>query len=92
MVFFVAVDHGADVINLSLSRVENSDTNDPIYISAIEYALEHGVVVTAVTANSSFGETPKEIDTPILPLFPGRYSYLSGTHHRSQYQSLAIIT
>lgn len=68
-----AVDHGADVINLSLSRVENSDTNDPIYISAIEYALEHGVVVTAVTANSSFGETPKEIDNTHFTVIPGRY-------------------
>ena len=68
-----AVDHGADVINLSLSRVENSDTNDPIYISAIEYALEHGVVVTAVTANSSFERDSQRNRQYPFYRYSGRY-------------------
>ena len=48
-----AVDHGADVINLSLSR--NSAVWPKSWDEAFIYAFEHGVVVVAASGNRSDG-------------------------------------
>ena len=48
-----AVDHGADIINLSLGQY----TPDASLFSAIRYADAHGVIVVAAAGNSAAGTT-----------------------------------
>jgi subtilisin family serine protease len=64
-----AVDHGADVINLSLESVRSTDGSSPgpgAPTSAVRYAWERGVVVVAAVGNggASRGEYPA--DSPVV--------------------------
>jgi thermitase len=49
-----AVDHGADVLNLSFG----GETDDPVQAAAVEYAIARGVVVVASAGNRS-AEAPQ---------------------------------
>ena len=57
-----AVSHGADVINLSLEFAPYVDARDiPDVLTALRYAREQGVVVTAVAGNEA---NPSELPFP----------------------------
>jgi len=51
-----AVDHGANVINISLAGTSDST----ILNSAVSYAISHGVTVVAAAGDSGLGGNPKE--------------------------------
>ncbi len=50
-----AVDHGADVINLSIGDEETFGTGIPAERKAVNYALKHDVVVVASAGNTAGG-------------------------------------
>ncbi|MFA9444411.1 S8 family serine peptidase [Egicoccus sp. AB-alg6-2] len=64
-----AVDHGADVINLSLESVKSSDraTVGPgAPTDAVRYAWDRGVVVVAAAGNAAAPRTEYPEDSPVL--------------------------
>jgi serine protease len=62
-----AVDHGADVVNLSLESVEGSGTSRPaVPTDAVRYAWERGVVVVAATGNGGRAESDHPEDSPVV--------------------------
>ena len=67
-----AVDHGADVINLSLERADEPDTVGRTLeglttpVSAVQYAWDRGVVVVAAAGNSGNDATDYPEDSPVL--------------------------
>lgn len=64
-----AVDHGADVINLSLESLRDDDGRSQgpgVSDSAIDYAWEHDVVVVIASGNSGAGASDYPDDTPAL--------------------------
>ncbi len=66
-----AVDHGADVVNLSLEVEESPDGSGPSALlvapnDAIEYAWERGVIVIAATGNSGAGAAGYRLDSHVV--------------------------
>ncbi|QKZ18294.1 S8 family serine peptidase [Streptomyces chartreusis] len=59
---YYAVDHGADVISMSLGSGEVANYADPKDVAAIGYALSHGVTVLAGAGNS--GDELNQISFP----------------------------
>lgn len=59
-----AVDHGADVINLSLGG-----SNDPVILSALNYAAQRGVIVCMAAGNTGAS----------APQYPAAYAKASDT-------------
>ncbi|MFC8246574.1 S8 family serine peptidase [Streptomyces chartreusis] len=59
---YYAVDHGADVISMSLGSGEVANYADPKDVAAIDYALSHGVTVLAGAGNS--GDKLNQISFP----------------------------
>lgn len=60
-----AVDHGADVVNLSL-EAEEPGGDIALPVDAIRYAWEQGVVVVAAVGNSGVAMTDYPHDAPLL--------------------------
>jgi serine protease len=64
-----AVDHGADVINLSLESVKSSDGSSPgpgAPTAAVRYAWERGVVVVAAAGNGGASLSDYPADSPVV--------------------------
>jgi serine protease len=64
-----AVDHGADVINLSLESVKKTDGRSPgpgAPTAAVRYAWDHGVIVVAATGNGGASMTDYPEDSPVV--------------------------
>jgi serine protease len=64
-----AVDHGADVINLSLESVEAPDGSSPgpgAPTAAVRYAWERGVVVVAAAGNGGTSLSDYPADSPVV--------------------------
>ncbi len=63
-----AVDHGADIVNLSLGGVSNDST----LASAVQYAHDHGVLVVAAAGNcAQDGYQCSYLYNPVM--YPGAY-------------------
>jgi thermitase len=73
-----AVDHGADVINLSLGATITSTT----LISSVQYALNHNVVVVAAAGNMSS-------NTPFYPAAVPGVIGVSGTDSHDEYWQIS---
>jgi serine protease len=64
-----AVDHGADVINLSLESVKAPDGSSPgpgAPTAAVRYAWERGVVVVAAAGNGGASLSDYPADSPVV--------------------------
>jgi serine protease len=64
-----AVDHGADVINLSLESVKKTDGRSPgpgAPTAAVRYAWDHGVIVVAATGNGGAAMTDYPEESPVV--------------------------
>ncbi len=68
-----AIDHGADVINLSLAEVEARDSllslslvADTEVQRAVQEAADAGLVVVAAAGNDADDRTPYDVDAPVV--------------------------
>lgn len=75
-----AVDHGADVISLSIG----DDQPDPAWARAIQYALSRNVVVVAAVGDKGHGTHPTG-----LAMAPGVIA-VSGVDHNGKFDPISI--
>ncbi len=74
-----AADHGAQVINLSLTKLEAIDSSVPgsgrdvEYESALQYAINAGSFVVAAAGNSTTKYAAQEINDTTFTSLPARY-------------------
>ena len=72
-----AVDHGADILNLSLARIVDGNKDqavrDEVLELAIKYALQKNVFVVFAAGNGNFNYPAQEITDSAFSVLPGRY-------------------